>query len=249
MRAPIGMNVADSCTDCDLRFNKPFCNLPIESLRNLDEIKYITAFPKGAVLFYEGQSSRGVFIVCRGRIKLSASSSEGKALITQIATEGDLIGLSATMSGKPYEVTAEALEPCTVNLIRRDDFLRFITVHAEACLKVAQHLGNDYHAAFEKARTLGLSSSAAEKLARLMLEWIERDGNQETQGIRLKLKLTHEEIAQMISTSRETVTRLLSDLKTDDIIEIKGATLLVRDKHALESRVKSRRRRLTGNYE
>lgn len=142
------------------------------------------------------------------------------------------------MSGKPYEVTAEALEPCTVNLIRRDDFLRFIAVHAEACLKVAQHLGNDYHAAFEKARTLGLSSSAAEKLARLMLEWIERDGNQETQGIRLKLKLTHEEIAQMISTSRETVTRLLSDLKTDDIIEIKGATLLVRDKHALESLVK-----------
>lgn len=72
------MNVADSCTDCDLRFNKLFCNLPIESLRNLDEIKYINAFPKGAVLFYEGQSSRGVLIVCRGRIKLSRQLERGQ---------------------------------------------------------------------------------------------------------------------------------------------------------------------------
>jgi len=239
MRVPVGLDLADSCTNCDLRFNRLFCNLPIEALRNLDDIKYTSSFPKGAVLFFEGQSPRGVFVICRGRIKLSASSSEGKALITQIASEGDLIGLSATMAGKPYEVTAEALEPCTVNVVKRDDFLRFLTVHPEACLKVAQHLGNDYHAAFEKARTLGLSSSAAEKLARLMLDWIERDGTPEKQGVQLKLTLTHEEIAQMINTSRETVTRLLSDFKTDDIIQIKGATLLVRDKRALQSLVRS----------
>ncbi|MEK6302392.1 MAG: Crp/Fnr family transcriptional regulator [Acidobacteriota bacterium] len=239
MSALVGLNVADSCAECDVRFSRLFCNLPVEALRDLDTIKYTSSFPKGAVLFSEGQSPRGVFIVCTGRIKLSTSSSEGKALITQIATEGDLIGLSATMAGKPYEVTAEALEPSTVNVVRRDDFLRFLTSHPEACLKVAQHLGNDYHAAFEKARTLGLSSSAAEKLARLMLDWMERDGTQENQGVRLKLTLTHEEIAQMINTSRETVTRLLSDFKTDNIIQIKGATWLVRDKQALESLVKS----------
>ena len=239
MSALIGLKVADSCADCDMRFSRLFCNLPVEALRDLDTIKYTTSYPKGAVLFSEGQSPRGVFIMCTGRIKLSTSSSEGKALITQIASEGDLIGLSATMAGKPYEVTAEALEPSTVNVVRRDDFLQFMTSHPEACLKVAQHLGNDYHAAFEKARTLGLSSSAGEKLARLMLDWIERDGKQENQGVRLKLTLTHEEIAQMINTSRETVTRLLSDFKTDDIIQIKGATLLVRDKQALESLVKS----------
>lgn len=239
MRAHMGLEVADSCTECTSRFNRLFCNLPVEALRNLDEIKYTTSFPKGAVLFFEGQSPRGVFVVCRGRIKLSTSSSEGKALITQIASEGDLIGLSATVAGKPYEVTAEALEPCTVNFVRRDDFLRFLTEHAQACFKVAQHLGNDYQAAFDKARTLGLSSSAAEKLARLMLDWIERDGKPNQTDIQLRLTLTHEEIAQMINTSRETVTRLLSDFKTDDIIQIKGARLLVRDKHALESLVRS----------
>lgn len=239
MRAHIGLDVAESCTECTSRFNKLFCNLPIEVLRKLDDIKNTTSFPKGAVLFFEGQSPRGVFVVCRGRIKLSTSSSEGKALITQIASEGDLIGLSATMAGKPYEVTAEALEPCTLNFVRRDDFLRFLAEHADVCFKVALHLGNDYQAAFNKARTLGLSSSAAEKLARLMLDWIESDGNLNQTDIQLRLTLTHEEIAQMINTSRETVTRLLSDFKTDDIIQIKGARLLVRDKLALESLVGS----------
>lgn len=239
MRAHIGLDVADSCTECTSRLNKLFCNLPIEVLRNLDAIKNTSSFPKGAVLFFEGQSPRGVFVVCRGRIKLSTSSSEGKALITQIASEGDLIGLSATMAGKPYEVTAEALEPCTLNFVRRDDFLRFLGDHADVCFKVAQHLGNDYQAAFNKARTLGLSSSAAEKLARLMLDWIERDGNLNQTDIQLRFTLTHEEIAQMINTSRETVTRLLSDFKADDIIQIKGARLLVRDKPALESLVGS----------
>ncbi|HWO02537.1 MAG TPA: Crp/Fnr family transcriptional regulator [Blastocatellia bacterium] len=239
MRAPRGLQIADSCAECTSRFDRLFCNLPVEALRNLDDIKYTTSFPKGAVLFFEGQSPRGVFVVCRGSIKLSASSSEGKALITQIASEGDLIGLSATMAGKPYEVTAEALEPCTVNVVKRDDFLRFLTEHSEACLKVAQHLGNDYHAAFEKARTLGLSSSAKEKLARLILDWISRDAKPDQQVIKVRLALTHEEIAQMINTSRETVTRLLSDFKTDNIVQIKGATLLVRDRQALESLVKS----------
>jgi CRP/FNR family transcriptional regulator len=239
MLGHIGLDIADKCTECKARFNKLFCNLPIEALQNLDEIKYTTSFPRGALLFFEGQSPRGVFIVCSGRVKLSTCSSEGKSLITQIASEGDLIGLSAIMSGKPYEVTAEALDPCTVNVVKRDDFLRFITVHAEACLKAAQHLGNDYHAAFESARTLGLSSSAAEKLARLMLDWIERDGKPDKEGVQLKLTLTHEEIAQMINTSRETVTRLMSDFKTDEIIQIKGATMVVRDKQALEALVKS----------
>jgi CRP/FNR family cyclic AMP-dependent transcriptional regulator len=150
-----------------------------------------------------------------------------------------LIGLSATMAGKPYEVTAEALEPCTVNVVKRDDFLRFLAEHGEACLNVARHLGNDYHAAFQKACVLGLSSSASEKLARLLLDWIKRDGKPDQQGIQLKLTLTHEEIAQMIGTSRETVTRLLSDFKNEHIIQIKGATLVIRDRQALESLVKS----------
>jgi CRP/FNR family transcriptional regulator len=239
MHATHAFEIADNCGDCQLRFSRLFCNLPGDALQTLDTIKYTTSFPKGAVLFFEGQSPRGVFIVCKGRVKLSTCSSEGKALITQIAMSGELIGLSATLSGQPYEVSAETLEPCTMNYIKRDDFLRFLGQHGEACLKAAQHLSNDYHAAYEKARALGLSTSASEKLARLMLDWIERDGKPTEDGIQLKLTLTHEEIAQMISTSRETVTRLLGEFRGGNLIQIKGANLLIKDKNALESMIRS----------
>jgi len=239
MYAPHALEIADSCAQCQVRFSRLFCNLPLEALEMLDTIKYTTAFPKGAVLFFEGQAPRGVFVICRGRVKLSTCSSEGKALITQITSPGEVIGLSATISGQPYEVTAETVEPSTLNFVKRDDFLRLLAQHGQACLRVAHHLSNDYHAAYEKARSLGLSTSAAEKLARLILGWAEHEGKAVDQGVQMKLTLTHEEIAQMISTSRETVTRLLGDFKSDGIIQIKGANLVLRDRKALESLVKS----------
>jgi CRP/FNR family transcriptional regulator len=239
MHAPHGLEVADSCTECQMRFSRLFCNLPIEALRTFDTIKYTTSFPRGAVLFFEGQLPRGIFVICKGRVKLSTCSSEGKALITQIAMPGEVIGLSAAVSGKPYEVSAETVEPCTVSFVKREDFTRFLSQHGDACLRVAQHLSNDYHTAFEKARSLGLSASAAEKLARLILDWTDREGKPTEQGAQVKLTLTHEEIAQMISASRETVTRLLGDFKSEGTIQIKGANLTVCDRRALESLVKS----------
>src|SRR5262249_15933265 len=199
-----------------------------------DTIKYTSSFPKGAILFFEGHSPRGVFIIWKGRVKLSTCSSEGKVLITQIASKGEVIGLSAAVSGVSYEVTAETLERCVVNFVRCDDFLRFLTKHGEACLRVAQHLSHDYHSVYRKVRSLGLSTSAAEKLASLILDWVARDGKPTEQGTQIRLTLTHEEIGQMISTSRETVTRLLSDFKKESLIHIKGANLVVRDQKGLE---------------
>jgi CRP/FNR family transcriptional regulator len=202
----------------------------------LESIKYSSLYPKGAMLFVEGQSPRGVFVLCTGRVKLSTCSSDGKTLM-RIAEPGDVIGLSAAVSGKPYELSAETLNSCQVNFIRRDDFLRFLRTHGEVCLRVSQHLSNDYHTAYEQVRSLALSHSAAEKLARLLLNWCDEDGKPTDQGIRLKLTLTHEEMAQMIGASRETVTRLLGEFRTKQVIHLKGSNLLIRNKGALQAMV------------
>jgi CRP/FNR family transcriptional regulator len=239
MVARFALEISENCAECEVRFGRLFCNLPNEALRAFDQIKQTTIYPKGAMLFVEGQSPRGVFVVCGGRIKLSASSAEGKAMIIDIARPGAVLGLSATLSGHPYETTAETLEPVTVNFVRRDSFLGFMKAHSEACVRVAQHLSCEYQVAYDRARSLALSSSAVEKLARLILEWADREGRPADDGIRLKLTLTHEEISQLIATSRETVTRLLADLKNQRIIEVRGVNLLVRDKRALEAMVKS----------
>jgi CRP/FNR family transcriptional regulator len=141
--------------------------------------------------------------------------------------------LSATISGKPYEVTAETIDPCQVNFVKRDDFLRFLKDDVEACFKVAEQLGEKYHNACKEVRALGLSHSAAEKLATLLLEWSSKNAAAGKLELRLKLRLTHEEIAQMIGTSRETVTRLFAELKKRQIVQSKGSTLVIRNTGAL----------------
>jgi CRP/FNR family cyclic AMP-dependent transcriptional regulator len=238
MRFPYGLQVIESCLTCTLRKDSLFCNLSPEALRSLEAIRSTATYPKGTVLFVEGQNPRGVFLLCNGRGKLSATSSEGKSLILKIAEPGEVLGMSATVSGRPYEATLELLEPSQVNFLRRDDFLNFLRQHGEVALRTAQQLSQNYHSACHEIRSLGFAQSAAGRLARLLLDWAasqERGGN----GLRLKMALTHEEISQRIGTSRETVTRIFADFKKRRLVSVKGSTVTICDKAALENMVTS----------
>jgi CRP/FNR family transcriptional regulator len=220
-----------------MRTEHIFCDLSPAALKAFENIKYATAYPKGAVLFVEGQSPRGIFVLCKGRVKLSLCSTDGKTLIYKIVEAGEVLGLAASITGKPYEVMAETVDPCQVNFVKREDFLHFLREHGDACLRVAQQLSEKYNSACREIRALGLSHSAAEKLAKLLLEWSAKNGEAAKAEPRFKLALTHEEIAQMISTSRETVTRLFADFKKRQIVQAKGSTLLIRNKAALKAMV------------
>ena len=233
MLSPYGMEVVESCVTCKLRADRLFCNLPAATLQTFENIKFATAYPPGAVLFVEGQQPRGIFVLCKGSIKVSINSPSGRTMIVKLAEPGEVLGLSATISGKPYEVTAETIDPCQVNFVKRDDFLKFLKDDVEVCFKVAEQLSEKYHNACKEVRALGLSHSAAEKLAALLLEWSAKSGETAEHEPRLKVRLTHEEIAQMIGTSRETVTRLFADLKKHRILESKGSTLVIRNQAAL----------------
>src|ERR1700693_4214028 len=233
MLSPYGMEIEESCITCRLRADRIFCDLPANALRAFENIKYATAYPEGAVLFVEGQVPRGIFVLCKGSVKLSINSPTGRTVIVKLAEPGEVLGLSATISGKPYEVTAETIDPCQINFVKRDDFLRFLKDDVEACFKVAEQLGEKYHNACREVRSLGLSHSAAEKLATLLLDWSTKNGEAAKPEPRLKIRHTHEEIAQMIGTSRETVTRLFAELKKHQIWESKGSTLVIRNTAAL----------------
>jgi CRP/FNR family transcriptional regulator, cyclic AMP receptor protein len=232
MKAPYGLNVIEDCIACPMHKDRLFCNLPEKALAGLDAISSSATYPRGSVLFVEGQAPRGVFILCNGRVKLFGTSSSGKALIFRIAEPGEIIGLPSTLSGKQYELTAEALEPIQANFIRRDDFLSFLREHGDAALKVAQMLGEIYYATCQEVRYLGLSSSAAEKLARFILDL--KPAKVSEDETRVVLTLTHEEIASMIGSSRETVSRILAGLKRKQLIDIHGTTLTILNKKVLE---------------
>ena len=232
MLSPYGMEIVESCITCKLRTDRIFCDLPPTALQAFENIKYATAYPQGAVLFVEGQLPRGIFVLCKGSVKLSINSPNGRTVIVKLAEPGEVLGLSATISGKPYEVTAETIDPTQVNFVKRDDFLRFLKDDVEACFKVAEQLSEKYHNACKEAGALGLSHSAAEKLAKLLLEWTSKNDGVKGEP-RLKLRLTHEEIAQMIGTSRETVTRLFAEMRKRQILQSKGSTLVIRNTAAL----------------
>lgn len=236
MSVPYGLQITENCLFCKLRHAGFFCELPKGPLEDLEKIKYASAYPQGAVLFVEGQSARGAYIICSGRVKLSTTSREGKTLIVRIANAGDVLGMHATVSGKPYELTAETLQPCQLDFLKRDDFLRFLQKHGDACLNAAQHLSQNCQDAYEMIRSLGLSHSVSEKLARLLLEWAS-DGETTKEGIRIKVSLTHEEIAQLIGTTRETVTRVLGEFREHNLAQLKGSTLLIQSKAGLEKLV------------
>jgi CRP/FNR family cyclic AMP-dependent transcriptional regulator len=238
VRVPYGLNIIDNCLSCPVREEHLFCNLPLPAIRRLNEIKSTAVYPKSTMLFIEGQQPRGVFVLCSGKAKLYTSASDGKTIITKISESGDVLGLNATISNRPYEVTAEMMEPGQANFIARDALLQFLRQHGEVALRVAEQLSRNYYVAYEEIRTLGLTSSPAEKLAKLLLSWSDKEGNAKASA-QLKLTLTHEEIAEMIGTTRETVSRLFSDFKKENLAELKGSTLTIRNKPALEKMLNS----------
>jgi CRP/FNR family cyclic AMP-dependent transcriptional regulator len=236
MRAPYGLNILDNCLACPVREEHLFCNLSAPALQQLNEIKSTAVYPNSAVLFIEGQQPRGVFVLCTGKVKLSTSSSEGKTVITKISDAGDVLGLNAIISNHPYEVTAEMIEPGQANFIPRDALLRFLREHGEVAVRVAEQLSRNYYTAFEEVRMLGLTSSPGEKFAKLLLSWYPEKEQVNGQA-QIKLTLTHEEIAEMIGTTRETVSRLFSEFKKKRLLEAKGSTLILRSKLALEKMI------------
>jgi CRP/FNR family transcriptional regulator, cyclic AMP receptor protein len=237
MPTPYNLEMHHSCADCSVRGERLFCNMSKPTMEGLDSIKFTAVYPKGSLLFVEGEQPRGVFILCSGRVKLTTSSTEGKTLIVKIAEPGEVLGASASILGKAYEVSAQTLEPAQLNFVRREDFMTFLSTHAEACMHTAQQLSEKYHSAQREIRSLGLSQTTGEKLARLLLDWCDRNGEPTPKGQRITVLLTHEEIAQMIGTTRETVTRLLSDFKRKKIIEIKGSNVFVQHRSMLADMV------------
>ena len=236
MSTAYNFRIIENCLKCQLRENRLFCHLPDEALIALQQIKATAVYPKGALLCLEGQAPRGTFILCTGRAKLSTTSAEGKTIILRIAEPGEVLGLTAVVANTPYEATVETLEPTQANFISQSDFLKFLGEHSDVGMKVAQQLTHNCKCAYDEVRSLGLSNSVPEKIAKLLLKWAERplETPKRNPGeIVLRVTLTQEEIAQFAGTSRETVSRVLGEFKRKGFLRIQGATWRILNKAAL----------------
>ena len=235
MNTPYGLEIVESCLTCKLRKDHWFCGLSNEVLKLLSSASHLSTYPGGAILFVEGQTPRGAFVLCSGKAKLSTTSRDGKVLILKIAEAGEVLGLSAVIAGEPFELTAETAGPCQINFVEREALVRLIEKNGEFGLHASQALSREFQSAYRDIHDLVLARSSAGKLARLLLSWTPIREQFEPPEIRVRASLTHEEMAQMIGSSRETVTRLLSDLKKKEFIRLDGSTLVIRNRTALEA--------------
>ena len=212
-----------------------FSKLSPDAAKDLMLLEHPSSYPSNIVLFSEKDAAQGVFVILEGEVKLSINSSDGKRLILRIAKKGEILGMDSALSGQASEMTAETLYPSKIAKISRRDFLGFMARHPEAYQIVTEELSRQIGKACAQLRTVALSASAPEKLARLLLELGQSGGQSTETATRFRFSLTHEEIGEFIGTSRETVTRTLSVFKTRRLVDFHGSTLTIPNKTALAS--------------
>jgi len=225
---PYGLTIPDSCVTCALRQQGFFCALPVSVLRDFEKLRASTLLPKNAVIFVEGGSPRGMYMLCEGTVKLSTTTLNGKSMILKLASAGEILGLSACLSGLPYALTAQTHTPCHISFLPRREFLRFLRLHGEACLQAAKFVSERRIDAVNAIRNMSVLHHANERFAQFLLS-LDKNGSNE-----VTVTMTHEEIAEVLGISRETVTRAFFDFKKADWIAVRGRSVFIRDRGALQ---------------
>ena len=220
-----------------LRSGGFFQKLSPAALADLTSIRPSATYDAGAVLFSEKQEASGVFLVREGLVRLSMNSSDGKRLSLRVARAGEVLGLTSALLGTKCETTAETLSTAKITHITGAEFLDFLRRHPEVYRLVTEEIGMQYTMACEQLRTVGLSSSAPEKLARLLLD-LSENGQTTENGTRFRFLLTHEQIGEFIGASRETVTRTLGAFKHRHLVAFNGSMVTIPSRRALESCVR-----------
>ena len=235
MRSPYGLEIVENCQRCKLRAGRVFCDLPRPILNALQRRGFATACPAGTVLIAQGQPAREIAVVCAGHVKISTSSQTGKRICLGLAGPGAVLGLSAAISGTPHQVSIEALEPCQLRFLKTDGFLALLKKDSVACLAAVTSLSNEVRKMYRCVRLIGLSQSATQRLAQVLIRWDMHEGDEPKNKLCLRVPLTHKELAEIVGVSRETVTRLLSAFQQRDIIHCQGTTLVIEDQRTLRA--------------
>jgi CRP/FNR family transcriptional regulator len=209
-----------------------FDKLSPEALQDLESTHPARLYPADTALFEETYPTGGVFLVVDGMVRLTVSSINGRRLRLRLARKGAILGLAATLSDNVYDATARTLVPANIIHILERDFLSFMDRHREAYQAVLEEFSCNLLEARRQLRTIGLAVKTPEKLASLLLDISEGGQVTESGGTKFRLSMTHEEIGEFLGTSRETVTRNLSKLKTLRLLDVKGSVMTIANRAA-----------------
>jgi len=190
--------------------------------------------PQGKVLLAEGEPAHGIYILRSGRTTSSISSHEGRVVILRIAVGGDVLGLNSVLRSTSYDTTVKTIEPCHTDFISSVDLLKLMDQSKPATCAILKILSRELTELADRTTSLLLPKTAVARLARLLLEWSDDSGVNNSRIVQINKNFTQEEIGQMICSSRETVTRLLAMLSRRQIVQITSDRIVIQDRSALQ---------------
>lgn len=214
-----------SCQSCAQRFNSVFCKAREEYVNAINEQKVCNTYKKGQMIFHEGSHPFGVYCINNGKVKLSHMGDDGKEQIVRLLKAGDVLGYRALLSGDRYGSSAVALEDTQVCFIPRELFVNALKNDTGLAFEIMKLLSDELHKAEIKLTHLA-QKPVRERLAETLL-FIKETYGFEEDGVTLNVRLSREEIANLVGTATESTIRLLSDFKKDGIVELDGRKIKI----------------------
>ena len=209
-----------------------FSELSWQELRELKRITRMVDYRKNEPIYLPGEASEQVYMLKKGRVKLSKVSQDGREATIAILEPGEIFGEVEVLNAIPRESMVEALEPVMVCEIQRSDFDRYLHTYPEVGGKVIKFMGGRLRQLETRVGDLVFKSAPA-RLASLLLELSETMGIVENGVVQLQVRLTHQNLGNLIGTSRETVSMLMSQFMQRGLLEQKRRYIRILDKQKL----------------
>lgn len=189
---------------------------------------------KNTVIFHENDPASAFYLVKTGRIKIYRVSRDGREQVLYLLGDGQIFGDVPTFDGGPYPATAATMTDSEIYLINREDFNNLIRRNPEIALKIIQALGGRLRQALDLIRDLSFKQ-VPHRLAGLLLKLEREYGQQSEEGILISLPLSRQDLADIVGTSRETVTRELKKMERAGMLAIDRRMITITDREKLES--------------
>ncbi|MBA5873648.1 MAG: helix-turn-helix domain-containing protein [Nitrospira sp. CR1.2] len=215
-----------------LKHIRLFDGISPSEMQEMEKITRMEEVKKRHPFYLPGDPSSNVYLLKRGRVKLANTAASGKEVTFDILEPGEVFGELEVLEGLPRETAAEALDDAMICVIRREDFDRYLAMHPNITVKLTKLIGLRLRRIQSRIEDLVFRDVPA-RLAHLLVELSKSDGAQEPGGIRIKAKLTHQEMANLIGCSRETVSATLGQFRDDGLIKMDGRTVIILQQAAL----------------
>jgi CRP/FNR family cyclic AMP-dependent transcriptional regulator len=208
-----------------------FSTLTDEEFRSLEHIFILRSYRRNQVIFVEEETGSYMYLVLSGKVKVAKTSSSGRETILAIHKTGDFFGEMSLLDGQTAPATVSAMEDSKIISVSGRDFHRHLMHNEKVLLQIINVLCARLRQVWQ---TQSLSSSKADARIRMgIYELAKRHGVQDARGTIIDLKITHQELAEMVGTSRETVTRVIAHLREKGIVEVEQRRMIVLNPKAL----------------